>query len=512
MTEVWDTIIVGSGVGGLTAASKLVQEGLRVLVLERNPHPGGTAYSYVRNGFNFPMGPLGFSHPEVIKRTLRDLEIGENFKLSRVHYRLRAFGLDIPLSLPLPKMAKELTRIFPSDIRGIEAFFKSVEEMSLPIHLQIKKSPKISAAEYLQHLIKDWRLWRILGSLGTRDPYSSLALLAAMWNLMCQEGIWYPVEGMQSFCNRLVKAVMRAQESRPNKGFGKIQLRTEVIRIRIEKGKVLGVILMDGKEIHSDSIISNADYKNTFIKLISPVEIPPEWHYAVSNARQTGSIFQVCLGVDTGRADLSVFKDANRLIFRRSHNPLDEEEINWDEVEILPELLAKQELEVSLWGREGQPLAPKGGAVLVIRTDADYSHFARYRSISSRRLPEYLEYKTRLAHALIHEIEDLIPGLKHAILVMDVATPLTFEDQGGRSQGAVGGWSWDYEDFQDEESKELIQTPIQGLYMAGYQAFSALFMGGVPTAMESGKRAAKAVLEGASPIEEIMIPGINPKK
>ena len=54
---------------------------------------------------------------------------------------------------------------------------------------------------------------------------------------------------------------------------------------------------------------------------------------------------------------------------------------------------------------------------------------------------------------------------------------------------------------------ELIRTPIKGLYMVGYQAFSALFMGGVPTAMESGRRAAQAVLDGAGPIEEIRIPG-----
>ena len=45
--------------------------------------------------------------------------------------------------------------------------------------------------------------------------------------------------------------------------------------------------------------------------------------------------------------------------------------------------------------------------------------------------------------------------------------------------------------------------------MAGYQAFSALFMGGVPTAMESGKKAAKAVLDGTGPIEEIRIPGMK---
>jgi len=127
-----------------------------------------------------------------------------------------------------------------------------------------------------------------------------------------------------------------------------------------------------------------------------------------------------------------------------------------------------------------------------------------------QRSPNYQGYKTRLAHALIREINHLIPALERAIFVMDVATPLTFEDQGGRSGGAVAGWSWDYEDFRDDQPKELIGTPIKGLYMAGYQAFSALFMGGVPTAMESGKRAAKAVLQGMGPIEKILIPGVNP--
>ena len=89
---------------------------------------------------------------------------------------------------------------------------------------------------------------------------------------------------------------------------------------------------------------------------------------------------------------------------------------------------------------------------------------------------------------------------------MDIATPLTLEEQGGRSGGAVAGWSWDYEDCQDYLPLELVRTPIQGLYMVGYQAFSTLFMGGVPTAMESGKRAAQAVLKGAGPVEKITIP------
>jgi all-trans-retinol 13,14-reductase len=497
----WDTIVIGAGIGGLTAAAHLSKAGLRVLVLDRNPHPGGTAYVYHRKGFTFPMGPLGFSQPELIQETLRDLDIGEDVKLSRVFYRLRAFDLDLPLSLSIPEMIKELSKSFRSDAEGITKFFKIVESVTRTSRLSFLRIPKISASEYLLPRIKDRRLRRILGSIGTREPYSGLPLLASMWDLMCQTGIWYPKEGMQLFSDRFVKSIKRDS--------GEIRLSTEVSKIRVEAGKAQGVTLRDGTEIDSGSVISNADYKKTFINLLNPEVVPPAWYDAVSKARQTGSIFQVCLGIDREKADLSAFQKVDRIIYRRNHEEFSEGGLNWDDSHLDPELLARQELEVSLWGKGDDTLSSKGGAVIVIRAEAKYSHFVRYRSISSRRVSEYQDDKTRLAHALIHEIEHFIPGLEKAILVMDVATPLTFEDQGGRSQGAVAGWSWDYEDFQNEKPRELIQTPIKRLYMAGYQAFSALFLGGVPTAMESGKRAARAVLEGASSIERILIPGVK---
>ena len=216
------------------------------------------------------------------------------------------------------------------------------------------------------------------------------------------------------------------------------------------------------------------------------------------------------MGVDSSRVDLSCFRDAARLIYRRDHRDLEKkEEIDWSVAEVDPETLCRRELEVSLWSKDDKSLAPEGKDVIVIRAEADYSHFARYKLGWRKRSPAYLEYKTRLGRAFVREAEHLIPGLENSVLVMDVATPLTFEDQGGRSGGAVAGWSWDYHDFQDATPRELIRTPIKNLYMAGYQAFSALFMGGIPTAMESGKRAAEAVLTNADPTEEILIPGAD---
>jgi phytoene dehydrogenase-like protein len=510
MRKNWDAIIIGAGMGGLTAAAHLIKAGLHVLVLERNPHIGGTAYVYQRKGFTFPMGPLGFSHPGLVQNILKDLGVEEDLKLSRVHYRLRAFDLDLSLSLPFAVMVKELSNFFPADAEGVKHFFEDMydtisKQKPDPNRSKPNQIHDISASEYLHNLIKDWRLRRILGSIGTREPYSGLPLLAAMWNLMSHEGIWFPEEGMQSFCERLGRVVVGNKDRS-----GEIRLNQEVAKIRVGQEKVLGVTLKDGTQIESSSVISNADYKTAFLKLMDPEMIPPEWYDAVSSARQTESVFQVCLGVNTGRVDLSAFKKASRLIYGgNGRNVQERESFDWNVQEIDPETLAGQELEVSLWGKDWEVATSERTAPIVIRAEADYNHFAKYRLGWRQRSPKYQEYKARLAQALIREVDHLIPGLEKAILVMDLATPLTFEDQGGRSRGAVAGWSWDYEDFRDEKPKELILTPVKGLYMAGYQAFSALFMGGVPTAMESGKRASKAVLQGMGPIEKISIPGVN---
>jgi prolycopene isomerase len=515
MLDGWDTIIVGGGVGGLTAAAMLVKAGLRVLVLDQNPHAGGTAYVYRRKGFSFPMGPLGFSHPGSIQRSLKDIGEEREIEFHRVHYRMRAFDLEIPFSLPFSEMRKELTRHFPSDAQGIEQFFQRMEEITSASEFQgninpsfIKRAEETSAAKYLSQLIHDWRLRRILGSLGTREPYSGLPLLAAMWNLMCHEGVWYPKGGMRLFCERLAKATTGFKG-----GTGIIRLGTEVKMIRVEKGRVSGVTIADGTKIDGATVISNADYKTTFLKLIDPHLLPEHWRRTVSNARQTASIFQVCLGVDGSKVDLSSFREASRLIYKRSKGGLEREgELNWNASQVDPATLAGQELEVSDWSKDDRMLAPEGGSVIVIRTETNFSYFSKYRIAWRKRRLGYDEYKMGLGQALLREIENLLPGIENSVIVMDVATPLTFKDQGGRSEGAVAGWSWHYEDFRDDQPRELIRTPIKGLYMAGYQAFSALFMGGVPTAVESGNRAALAVLQHAEPIEEIFIPSVEKGK
>jgi hypothetical protein len=112
-------------------------------------------------------------------------------------------------------MQEELIARFPADVEGIKRFFHELETMIDAMRFPnraanrslLERAAKTSARDYLRGLITDWRLRRFLGSLGTREAYAGLPLLAATWNHMCEEGIWYPQGGMRSFCTRLAQAV-----------------------------------------------------------------------------------------------------------------------------------------------------------------------------------------------------------------------------------------------------------------------------------------------------------------
>jgi len=63
-----------------------------------------------------------------------------------------------------------------------------------------------------------------------------------------------------------------------------------------------------------------------------------------------------------------------------------------------------------------------------------------------------------------------------------------------------------YREVSEGRARELVLTPVAGLYMAGYQAYSRIFLGGVPSAMNSGLTAARYLLKGKGPAGEVLIP------
>jgi phytoene dehydrogenase-like protein len=102
--------------------------------------------------------------------------------------------------------------------------------------------------------------------------------------------------------------------------------------------------------------------------------------------------------------------------------------------------------------------------------------------------------KEEMADALMSAASKVVPGLPKAVVVREVATPLTYKDRGHRSSGSVAGWSWRFGDYPGLRSFAV--TPVPGLLMVGLQSFTRLFYGGMGTALYSGRYAADIVLSG----------------
>ena len=156
---------------------------------------------------------------------------------------------------------------------------------------------------------------------------------------------------------------------------------------------------------------------------------------------------------------------------------------------LLPE---KARYIICLWSDNAPGLVPTEKATLVLRVGFPYPYFAHFRTGEKARKQGYKEHKLQLADALIKTAENILPGLRSSIDIMEVATPLTYQDWGQRYEGSIAGWTWRVK--ASHEERLLLETPIHHLLMVGMYAASELFLGGFATAMHTGSLASDFIL------------------
>ena len=322
----YDVIVVGAGIGGLSSAARLASAGKKVLVLEMDRHIGGTSYIFRRGGYGFPMGPLAFAFPERVRRFLEAIDPENPVEFRRSHFAVAGAGGDVIISRPLHELEPELELLFPADREGLGRFFGELEEaVSLSRDVDRwhpdfrfgrregqgpkaagKQSAKVArarelavtpCADRLRRHLKDERLVRLLGSQGTAEPEMSMLKLGFMWSVMSEAGIWSPSCGIHGLSDRLAAAVLR--------GGGEIGLSRPVAGIIVERGRAVGVVTADGVRQEADWVISNADAKTTFLKLLEAACLPEDFRRGIDAAPYTGSALRVYLGIDPRRVDLS---------------------------------------------------------------------------------------------------------------------------------------------------------------------------------------------------------------
>jgi phytoene dehydrogenase-like protein len=502
----YDAVIIGAGVGGLSCAAKLAINGKKVLILEKIHHIGGTSHIFKRGQYSFPMGPLSFSFPNLVKHLINEMGVKEDITFERNHFQLISPNLDIIYSQEWKEFKINLKNNFPKEEEAIDAFFEEFDKVInainnvhdwhpdfligkrkaiakknlLLIHKYeyelINHYNEISSKDFLNKYFKDDNLKRLLGSQGTFQPVMNMIHLAFMWNVMSKQGIWFPSCGIHGI-NQLL------QESISRNG-GEIKLNTPVKEILIENKKVNGVKTSDDQIYNSKWIIANADYKKVFLELINPIKIPKNHLDMVKNTAYTGSELCVYLGIDPKKVDLSKMR-ANHLFYRGKID---------NSISKNPEYFENKEIEICLWSNKSEKFAPEGRKSLILRVNMPFYYFDKWRLGEKKRKEGYQEFKKKLAQKLIKNVENILPGLTNAVEIIEIATPLTYLDWGQRFEGSVAGWSRDIKKIR-LNTKLLTENPIKNLLLVGIYSVLEPFLGGYPVSMYTGNLAADYILE-----------------
>ena len=507
----YDVIVIGAGIGGLTAAALLAKCKLDVCVVEMASHPGGYLTRYERKGFSFDsaihwlnqMGPGGF-----VKRIF-DL-IGPDSPKTPENKRIRRFlsdSYDYTLTNDPDEMRDVMIAGFPDEEKSIRKFFKASkatadafrkmtnhtrtsETMSLPEKIQsfIRASrAAIPLIRYLPFSAKTG-LRRFFGSDCLKELYSTEEKLLSC---MVPVGWAYnndyqlpPVGGAQALTNWIADKLEAWNTS--------IFCNSKVTGINMENGLATGVsILSKGMthKIRSSYVIAACDVESVYTKLLPEGTLSQRLIKKQQNAEVYNSCVTVSLGLDCPTEELGIFEE--QVLIRRDDITRKEQDSGE---------ACKTEISVIANSSRDHTVAPAGKGVLMLYASCSISHGKFWKTERDKennyiRGDAYKSFKQEYADILIKRVEGkLIPGLRNHIEVMDVATPITYLRYTGNRDGAIMGFRPSYRNIRNKVAH--ISTPVKNLYIGSQWAAVG---GGVPIAVKAGVNSALLIIRNEMP-------------
>lgn len=493
----YEVIVVGAGIGGLTAASLLAKRGVDVLCIEQHYMPGGCCGAIRRQDITMDVGATilyGFGERGLNTHRFVMNELEEEIDMipRESIYNMHVGDQIITYWLDFKKFYNQLLEMFPGQKDELKKFYDSLyklygifsqndvvvapSEMSPLENIQmLMKNPsgiiKLSmymyknALDLFKKYFTDPEIIAFFDML-TRtfsyvDSIECPALLSAtMFTDNHEGGAYYPSGSPQMLPNKLEKSI--------EKYGGAVLYRNMVDEILIQKGRVYGVRLADGTEIMGERVVADATVWNIYGKLVKPEHIKSKRMKWAHNFIPCHSNMILYIGYDArglpgGIHPMEIYID-------------DMEDVSGHGVTVYFPTI--QNPEVSPPGKISVTVTAVSNEKWPRPWDPEYQS------------EEYNQKKQEEAEKLLVQIEKHIPDFRKHILFMEIATPSTMERYTLKNWGNVGGPK---QALGQEMLKRLhARSDWKNLYQCGDSTVMGL---GVLPATMSGISAANMVLK-----------------
>ncbi len=524
----YDAIIIGGGHNGLVTAAYLAKAGRNVLVLERRPIIGGAAVTEEFEeapGFKFSSCADGTGNlsPDVIQDLKLDQNGLEILSAEPAIFAPQPDGTHMTIWNDVDRTVEELTRFSSKDAAKYPAFVDKVSKVSSIVgslmNMTPPQLPKPAPAD-LRELLKLLGPGRKLTKKDIHDtlrflPMSSTDFIDewfesdVMQALVAAKGVtgitWGPRAAGTAYTffyscvgnngspfgsGGIVKGGMggltQAIANAARQYGAEIRTDVEVVDIVMQDRQATGVVLANGETITAASVISNADPRTTFLKLLDPQWLDPFFVRQLHHIKYRGSGARVHLAL----SELPQFTALNgndSTQYLRGNIKIapgvDYIERAFDAAKY-GDYSPRPYLDVMIPSLLDPSLAPAGQHVLSI-----YVQYAPYHLKNGT----WGEKREALGQAVIDTLAEYVPNLKQSILHTKVLTPLDLEQVYGLPEGNPNHGEMTLDQFfymRPVAGWAQYRTPIKGLYLCGAGTHPGGGVTGLP-----GKNAAREILK-----------------
>ena len=520
----YDSIIIGAGHNGLVTAAYLARAGKRVLVLERRPIIGGIAASEeIIPGFKHATCAhlVGSISPEIVSELNLQKHGLEIATLDPLLFAPRLDGDSLLISHDAVKTKQEIGRLSTRDAEKFPEFCsltKKLSEFLLTLY-SIPLPDRATPGEFHpMKLIKTaWKFHR----LGKKEMYEFLRILPMSMADLLNE--WFESETLKAaiaasgmlasfagprqqgtaynflhhqigaapgafraggFIRGGINQFPRALSLTAQQHGAEIRTDAEVVTVTTKNGAATGVVLANGTEFASDMVISGVDVKKTFLKLVEPTYLDPQFLLQVRNIRSRGTVAKVNLALDALPHFKSSTAQAVGLGGIIHIGPTIEYLERAADDAKYGRFSEQPFLEITIPSISDPTLAPPGKHVMSVWMQSAPYHL---------RGGNWNQQRDAVGETIVNLIETYAPGFKGSILHRQVLTPLDLEQSYGLTEGHL---------YHAELALDQIffmrplpgwaryHTPIDNLYVCG----SGTHPGGGITGLP-GYYAAKEILK-----------------